>query len=235
VQRWERFDLDLPDDFPVAEIDALHSHLSDYVEDGSKLPPEWREWAGGLNGLVYRFRACDEHGGDVTVSLVETSPPQPKRYEQERDLYSFYSEGLSAVECFYYGLYFIGTHADPNAFPFNVQRRAVKPHKVTEQFEAAYSGEKLTSTLRRVVDGDEFRIWSGVRNFLSHRGAPGRTHYAGGGPPSGVEWDLGVKGTDPSVELTVSALTARRMWLGETVSEIAMHALAFAKAHVTFP
>jgi hypothetical protein len=142
--------------------------------------------------------------------------------------------GLSAVECFFYGLYFIGTHADPNVFPFDVQRRTVKPHKVTEQFEAAYSGEALTSTLRRVVDGDEFRIWSGVRNFLSHRGAPGRTHYSGGGPPSGVEWDLGVKGTDPSVELTVAALMARRAWLGETVSEIAMHALAFAKAHVTF-
>ena len=45
MQYWQRFDLDLPDDFPLAEIDALHAHLSDYVDDGNKLPPEWREWA----------------------------------------------------------------------------------------------------------------------------------------------------------------------------------------------
>jgi hypothetical protein len=235
VQRWERFDLDLPDDFPVPEIDVLHSHLSDYVDDGNKLSPEWREWAGGLNGLVYRFRACDEHGGAVTVSLADTSPPQPKRYEQERDLYSFFAEGLSAVECFYYGLYFIGTHADANAFPYNVDRRDVTPRKVAERFEATYGGGTLADTLLRVVDGDDFKVWSGVRNYLSHRGAPGRTHYEGGGPPSGVEWNLGVKGADPSVELTVARLTARRQWLGATVSEIATHALAFAKAHVDLP
>ena len=235
VQRWERFDLELPDDFPVAEIDALHAHLSDYVDDGNKLPPEWREWADGLNGLVYRFRACDEHGGALTDSLVDTSPPQPKRYEQERDLYSFYSEGLSAIECFYYGLYFIGTHADANAFALNIDPRQVKPRMVTERYEAAYDAETLTDTLRRVIDGDVFSIWSGLRNFLSHRGAPGRTHYEGGGPASGVEWDLGVEGADPSTELTVAALTARRTWLGETVSDIAAHALSFVKEHVEVP
>src|SRR5262249_58247898 len=120
MQRWRRFDLDLPDDFPVADVDALHAHLSDYVDDGNKLPPEWRGWADGLNGLVYRFRACDEHGARVTVSLADTSPPQPTRYEQERDLFCFYAEGLTALECFYYGLYFVGTHADASAFPSHV-------------------------------------------------------------------------------------------------------------------
>jgi hypothetical protein len=231
MQYWQRFDLDLPDDFPLAEIDALHAHLSDYVDDGSELPPEWRDWAAGLNGLVYRFRACDEHGESVTISLGDTSPPQPKRYEQERDLFAFYAEGLSALGCFYYGLYFVGTHADAAAFPLNVNPRDVTPTKVTPIFEATYAGEQLTKTLRAVVDDVEFKTWSDVRNYLSHRGAPGRTHYEGGGPPSGVEWDLGARGADPADELTPSRLTVRREWLGQTVSKIAADALAFAQAN----
>jgi hypothetical protein len=61
--------------------------------------------------------------------------------------------------------------------------------------------------------------------------SPGRTHYEGGGPPSGVEWDLGARGADPADELTPGRLTARREWLGQTVSKIAADALAFAQAN----
>jgi hypothetical protein len=231
VQYWQRFDLDLPDDFPVADIDGLHAHVSDYVDDGNKLPPEWRGWADGLNGLVYRFRACDEHGAQVTVLLADPSPTQPTRYEQERDLFCFYSEGLSAIECVYYGLYFVGTHADGAAFPYNVDPRDVTPKRVTMIFEASHGGEPLTKTLRDVLDSTEFKIWSGVRNYLSHRGAPGRTYYEGGGPPSGVEWDLGVKDADPADELTITRLTLRREWLGQAISKIAADALLFARTH----
>jgi hypothetical protein len=132
-----------------------------------------------LNGLVYRFRACDEHRSRVTVSLGDTSPPQPKRYEQERDLFAFYAEGLSALGCFYYGLYFVGTHADAATFPLSANPRDVTPKRVTPIFEAAYAGEQLTKTLR-TVDDVEFKAWSDVRNYLSHRGAPGRTNHEGG-------------------------------------------------------
>lgn len=57
--RWERFQLNLPDDFAVAELDAIHSRLSDPSEE-RRQSPEWTEWAGACNGIVYRYLACDE-------------------------------------------------------------------------------------------------------------------------------------------------------------------------------
>jgi hypothetical protein len=36
----------------------------------------------------------------------------PVRYRQERLLFAFFCEGLSCLECFYYGFYFVGAMTD---------------------------------------------------------------------------------------------------------------------------
>jgi hypothetical protein len=230
--RWERMDLDLPDDFPVPAADALHAHLSDNRPGRTEMI-EWKEWATALNGCVYRYVGCDEALEQAVASLEESdSPPQPERTRQENVLFSFYTLGFSSIECLYYGLYFVGSLADGQKFSSNHNRLGLNPGWVARRFRQEFGGEPLAAALDRVVtmrELDEFRL---IRNALSHRGAPGRTFYEGGGPPSGVAWNLPITKLNVAAELTPLTLRQRRAWLGDSVSDIFESASQFASAKV---
>jgi hypothetical protein len=102
MTRWERFQLDLPNDFPLSELDAVHAHLSDTRPDAPQTNAAWAEWGGACNGIAYRYIACDGHATEPAESLDRNvSPTQPERCRQECLLFSFFAEGLSCIECFY--------------------------------------------------------------------------------------------------------------------------------------
>ena len=153
------FNLDLPDDFPVADLEALHAHVSQ-EQRRERSVDAWVEWAGASNGVVCRYRACDEHAGELAASLDESvAPPEPERYRQERLLFSVFTEGLSCVECLYYGLYFVGAMADPAAFDADVDPRAVTTKRVVLAYEQRFAGEDLTGVLASVHADAETESW----------------------------------------------------------------------------
>ena len=232
MQRWERFDLEFADDFPVARIEAMHAHLS--PETSGPRSVEWVEWATALNGLAFRFIGCDEAGKTAIASLAASvSPPQPERLRQENNLFSFYAFGLSCLESLCYGIYFVGSIADPAKVPSGVNRRDVTPSFVARAFNDAFPNELIAMTLNQLMANSEFKNWSAIRNALSHRGAPTRTHYEGGGPPSSVDWNLPITQLDLSEEPLPATIQMRRDWLGATVTEIVDAATTFAHAHIT--
>jgi hypothetical protein len=232
MARWERIDLDLPDDFPVASADELHVHLSD-DRPGRTETVEWKEWATALNGCVYRFLGCDEALEDVVASLATSdSPPQQERTRQENLLFTFYAFGFSSLECLFYGLYFVGSLADPQKLPSNVNRLDINPRWVARRLRQEYAGDSLAIALDSVAAAKKFDELRLIRNALSHRGAPGRTFYEGGGPPSGVDWNLPITQLNVSHELTPPKLRERRAWLGTAVSEVFDAASKFAIARV---
>lgn len=232
MQRWERFDLEFADDFPVARIEAIHAHLSPDTSGSRSV--EWVEWATALNGLAFRFIGCDKASKAAIASLATSvSPPQPERLRQENSLFSFYAFGLSCLEALCYGIYFVGAIADPAKVPAGVNRRDVTPSFVAHAFYAAFPNELITTRLSQLMANSEFKNWSAIRNALSHRGAPARTHYEGGGPPSGVDWNMPITQLDLSEELLPATIQMRRDWLGATVTELVNAATIFAHAHVT--
>jgi hypothetical protein len=230
--RWERFDLEFPADFPVLSLDSLHARLSDRDADATKTA-EWQEWALGLNGLVYRFLACDEHGANAIASLRATaSPPQPERKRQELALFGFFYDGLSCLECVYYALYFVGCLSDPRYFDITINRRRIQPRYVRERYASRFAAEPLTEALSTVEMSTEFAEWAEIRNFLSHRGVPGRAHYEGGARHGTVDWNMPIENVDVSQLLEPDALQQRRDWLGRAVTQIIVAAAAFALQHV---
>jgi len=54
------FDLDLTDDFPVANLEALHRYLADRRQGNTEIGEAWPDYSVATNGLLYRFRAADE-------------------------------------------------------------------------------------------------------------------------------------------------------------------------------
>jgi hypothetical protein len=207
----ERFQLAAPPDFPAELLERVHIAISD-PDEARRQTPEWAEWAGACNGLLYRFLACAEHGDAVVDSLIKsTSPPQPERYEQEKLLFDFFAEGLSALECLYYGVYFIGALADPGGLAATVDKRQVAPGHVTKCFEATYAGEALTGRLRAVLSTPEYSAWRDTRNVLSHRSSPGRD-FRTGGSDAGTYW--------MGSELSADVFGPRRAWLASSIDEI---------------
>lgn len=230
-----RFDLDMPDDFPVGAFEDLHASVSDRDPKANE-HPAWEEWGSAVNGILYRFRACDEHGKAAIASLRESvSPPQPERYNQERWLFEFFFEGLSCIECFFFGLYFLANMADPSAFDLGIDRRVLTPKGVTDAYNNRFDTEPLTRLLRETVGGTELRDWAEIRNLLGHRGAPGRAFYEGGSRSSEADWKLPSSRLDLGSLLLPTKLEARRAWLGSLVTEMCVAALNFAKANVPHP
>jgi hypothetical protein len=232
TNHWDRFDLDFPADFPTASVDSLHAYLSDRDPAASETT-EWKEWANGLNGVVYRFLGCDLEGASAIASLrASQSPPAPERLQQETALFRFFYEGLSCLECLYYALFFVGCLADPSSFNAGINRRDVVPHRVTRCFIKRFANDLLTHRLDGVLNHPDFSEWSDIRNFLSHRGAAGRTFYAGGATHGRVDWNLPIQNIDVSKLLDPDELQRRRDWLGVSVTEVMAAADAFAHNHV---
>lgn len=178
--RSENFDLELPDDFPVGALEALHLHLTER-RDRPQIGASWGDYSSAANGLIYRFRAADEDVERVCESLnISNSPAQPERYIQERDLFGFSFQGLSAVECLFFAVYFVGAMIEPTAVSPTIDRRDVKPRRVANVCSAAFGGQTLATRLRDVLEDSQYQELVEIRNFLSHRGAPGRGFFTGG-------------------------------------------------------
>lgn len=222
--RIERFGLDFPEDFPAAELEAVHAHLSDTGD--CTQTPEWGEWAAACNGIVFRFLALNEHGAALSSSLDEAlAPPMPERYRQERLLFAFFSEGLSCLECCYYGLYFVGALVDAQSFDPRVVPRSVTPAFVTQKYGARFGGDPLTEAMRGVDQSAEADAWRKVRNVLSHRSSPGRAFFKGGPQSGSVDWMGG--------DLSADAIRERRTWMAAAVATILVPAVDFVRRQLT--
>jgi hypothetical protein len=223
VQLSDVFKLDLREDFPLAELEAVQLHLREEARR-ARLEAAWVEWAGACNGVLFRFLACDEHAAELAASLDESAaPPHTERYRQERLLFSMFTEGLSCVECLCYGLHFVGAMVDPAAFEPGIDPRDVKVGLVVRGYEGRFPDEDLTFALAAVNADPEMESWRNVRNVLSHRASPGRTIIAGD-PAAEAQWF--------GEDLTGDVIRARRVWLGDTISAVLAPAVPFVREYV---
>lgn len=145
-----------------------------------KYKDEYALFACGWNGLKHRLRAATEFSASFAASVLRSSaPPGEQRYEQERDLFGFFTNLLSAFECFFFAINGAAAIVDPNKFPIRPanQLRAATPQNVTDRFKQRFANATLTTLMDRCVAADQYRRLSDVRNFLSHRAAPPRFIY----------------------------------------------------------
>jgi len=165
---------------------------------------------------VHRMRG----GGRRVSRLAEPGRPgtaPPERWRQEAALFAFFSNGLSALECLGFGLYFVAAIVAPAEF-------ARPPHRVwfsdvANAYQESFEGDSIAGELVRVNESPGLGKWKVARNILMHREAPGRHHYIGG-EKSGADWL-----EEPLSEATTSD---RRAWLGETLTALLDQANDFA-------
>jgi hypothetical protein len=88
--------LDMPPDFPAEKFEAVYKKLRDAY---SGRPQHEELVVGALNAVAYRFKSlaeCDESFTD----LIKAHASDQRRYEQERDLFGFFSNFYSVFDAF---------------------------------------------------------------------------------------------------------------------------------------
>lgn len=218
--------LSAPSDFPAAD----HIRLNKRVSSRQPTQPDiYSEYAGGWNGVAYRFFECAQNDEAFRTWFRRggPSPIHDVRYRQESHLFVFFVAGLASIESFSYMAYALAAFIDPVNFPIATpaNKRAINPAATTSRFAVAFPGDKLTVTLDAVITSQEFVDWSATRNVLAHRLSPPRKMFVGGPQHGTASW-MGITSLD------VSVTHDRRVWLAGKLAGLLEAAADFADARL---
>ena len=122
---------------------------------------------------------CDD-GAAFTAAIAATDAASiERRYQQERSLFAMFSNGFSAFESYFYGMFAIGAILQPGSFPLKTEKdqQNVSPTSTNRAYERAFPADPILTDFRKIFDAAEYREWREIRNILTHRAAPGRTIY----------------------------------------------------------
>lgn len=179
-------------DFPIAPYEAVHAHVANKWSQAAT----YSHYTGAWNALAYRFHGAVDAGNRFQKSLINFGPhPAPhQRYHQEEALFNFFSNGFSAFEAMFYGLFAVGSFIDPQTFPLTTpkEQQRVSPTHTAKAFEQAFPDDLILTAFRSLFEDSSYQRWREMRNVLTHRAAPGRRVYVGIGNDDSlpVEWKL---------------------------------------------
>jgi hypothetical protein len=144
----------MPDDFANEPYDCTYERVADVLGNQQPQPPIWPEYSSAWLGITNRFRSCAEYDKPFTESVGKfgDTPDWPERYKQERDLFGFFVNGLSAIECACYGLFAVSAWLNPSGFAFrtDAEKSRASPESTLKRFEISFPNDGLTRTLRQI-------------------------------------------------------------------------------------
>ena len=210
----------LPADFYRGQFPSpMFEQLASKLLEGQPDTFRQREIGAALNGVAYRFRAATENCAELLslITLHSDSPPFPFRYLQERELFEFFLNGQSCIECFAYCMYFVGQRRSPSDFPISTINEA---HKITFRSTAKswvdkWNSEPLSITMSTVEKSTAWTSWSKVRNHLAHRSSPGREFT----PNTATVREI-------NVPVSAIEMLQRQEWLTESIQALVRDASA---------
>lgn len=208
-----------PEDFNVSAYETVQSRVGPLQK---AYPVAYEQYAGAWNAVRYRLRSCVEHDQAFVESIrrAGVAPETEERYFQERELYGFFTTGLSTIESFYYALYAIGAMVDPKNFSITTAQdlKGIKPRLTAEKFARHFSAESIVSELKRVLSDPVYDEWKTIRDILAHRASPGRSFCPGDSLIA--VWKAG-----PFIDTQTTAL--KREWLAQNLKGLLKEADLF--------
>jgi hypothetical protein len=164
----------MPGDFPTDHYNAIYDQTLAQVAAAT---PD--QFAGAWNAVAYRFLAMTDEEQTFTALVVNTAPEPPIRYQQERSLFGFFSNGFSVFEATFYALFALGALLSPSHFPIATAKdqQKISPHATSAAFAKAVSTDPINAVIGGLLSNTEFIEWREIRNILTHRAAPGRTFF----------------------------------------------------------
>jgi hypothetical protein len=142
----------MPPDFPAQSFQAVQRTIQPFAQTDNEL---YAHFAGAWNAISYRYLSLVNYGEIFTASLKAhgSSPPAVERYNQERMLFGFFSNGFSVFEAFFYG---------------NVRNRRIVGAEAVSTFNLGRSATRNTEENDRGVC-ERLRRGSGDRPAVRHQ------------------------------------------------------------------
>ena len=175
----------LPKKIPSCAYSKISSIMNAQKE---KYPQLSSEFLHAWLAVEYRFCSCFESNKNFTESFKKfgDGPPPFEKYIQEKELFHFFIDGYSTLDCFAYALYMVASILKPDSFPINesclkriyFKNIGSKNNKNKEYiFENIFPTEKITDELNLIKKSEEYKRWNTIRNALIHRISPGRIFH----------------------------------------------------------
>jgi hypothetical protein len=231
MARVTTIDLDMPPDFPAAEYNGVHARVN--LTPQPQPPREnWRRFARSWNAVAHRFRACADYDDRFRESLrMHGDGPGPEvRHGQERDLYGFFTNGMSVVDSFCCALHALGEMPRSQPRRDAPSGEALWPRDVRRAFERLFARDQVTVILATVLESAEYGDCLRMRNTLAHREVTSRQFFLKAGNPGPGEpamWG--------DSRLDESLTRVHREWLAQVLSELLASARVFAEQRLPEP
>lgn len=223
----------MPRGFNIAGHDAVNEQSAKYSRTHYKA---WQSFAAAWNGVAYHARDASVHDFEFTRLIRKsTSPPPEERSAQESALFGFFSHSFSALECFFFAAYCLGSIVKPKEFPIS-EANDLKIHarEIASKFQSGFSGEPISTEMRRCLDSPPYKQIATLRNVLTHRGSLPRRFFKGGVQDGG---SMIAANPDHTADRWVFSFAVdegttrdRATWLQETLNQLIDKASVFCEA-----
>jgi hypothetical protein len=215
-------DIRMPHDFPLQPYSDLYRAVVGQLVSNTE---ERRMFTWGFRGVARRFRSCCEADEEFRKAYYawRNTKSAEDLYREDKALFHFFSDGLSAIETLFFALYIVGWVVKPEHFPTGSEKQ-IEPKFTSGKFTSHFPDEPLSLALKNAVSSSEYREWKNLRNPLAHRYAPGKSVTIDLGQGSAWHSFLGL-------ELDEQFTSRRRKWLANNLCQILESANGFAKDH----
>lgn len=212
------FNIEVPNAFPLAAWEAFYN-VGKLATDG--LPEPQGEFIRAMGCVVYRFKTCREVIDSIIANwnACGRSLSFDTYYTMQRDLFSFFSCGISAVESLFYACYVVAAQKQPTVLDWsNVSHRKRKsdPDKLASTLTSTYpGGHALIAEVTNLTSDQEWKDWNAYRNTMVHRSLPSRLIEGslGGPPPPNEMIKYAGSWSNPELRADESQMEAKLNWL----------------------
>jgi hypothetical protein len=217
----------VPSDFPTTPFEKIHARLIAKVDTQGVV---YREYAGAWNAVSYRFLAATHYSDEFTNSMKKfgSSAASDERYRQERSLFGFFTNGLSAIEATFYGLFAIGAFLSPSSFRMMTakEQQSVTPGSTQTAYIKNFSKEPILKVFDQLLSDQVYTELKHIRNVLAHRAAPGRKAFVSLGDSELLpeEWKL------LNISMDDQLTDSRRAELARLLTMLLLGTQAFVEA-----
>src|SRR5262249_27910880 len=144
---------------------------------------QFDHFAAAWNAISIRYLALAASGDEFARLIVQPdagADPQ-NRYQQESHLFGLFSNGFSAFEAYFYGMFAVGALLRPGDFALETpkEQQAVSPTSTGIAYRRHFVGDPVLAAFDAVFQDTAYREFREVRNILTHRTAPGRRIFVG--------------------------------------------------------
>jgi hypothetical protein len=217
--------LELPDDFPVAELTAFMAEARRVLIPGGNTSAAWKEFGGASNLIGWRYRASFDawYEHRESVKAYGGGRNHEDIYQQERSLFLMFSAGVSCIESTTYALAAAASDSNVCGIAFTIkEQRACSPARLLAWLTPHPKAAKLVAALQDLLAAPEWELWVDLRNRMTHRSNLPRRHFAsvGAPPPQVNPLNYAPTSSTPEVDADFAEWDALHQWLAQQLRKL---------------